>query len=65
MANYMLDTVAPSTPLGSRPTLQAPGRLAETHLSITLIVPSVNAVISWYRSALGASVADTRSAACE
>lgn len=39
----------------SGPALNAPGRPAETHLSVMLIVPDAEAAISWYRTALGAT----------
>ena len=39
----------------SGPALQAPGRPAETHISVMLIVPDTEAAISWYRTALGAT----------
>lgn len=35
--------------------LNAPGRQADTQLSVMLIVPEADAAISWYRSALGAT----------
>ena len=39
----------------SGPALHAPGRPAETHLSVMLIVSDAEAAISWYRSAVGAT----------
>jgi PhnB protein len=39
----------------SGPALDAPGRDAEAHLSLMLIVPDAEAAISWYRAALGAT----------
>jgi PhnB protein len=39
----------------SGPALQAPGRSADAHLSLMLIVPEAEAAISWYRTALGAT----------
>ena len=39
----------------SGPALEAPGRPAEAHLSVMLIVPDAEAAISWYRTALDAT----------
>lgn len=39
----------------SGPALHAPGRPAESHLSVMLIVPDAEAAIAWYHTALGAT----------
>lgn len=40
----------------SGPALHASGRSGGAHLSLMLIVPDAEAAISWYRTALGATV---------